>query len=254
MGIPKIIHQIWISSKDSQFQGYPENRPTYQKYAKSWQEHHPDYQYQLWNNRQVEELLATPGYERWRDFYHTKIQRHIEKCDFARYLILYNCGGIYADLDFECRRSLEPLRGNRELGLVPEVAEHQFFYKEMICNSFIMSIAKHPIWRQVLDEIVSNYKPTNSVPENTGPCVLTRIIPLTDANRIPSCSIIPYTYYEHRSWNCTPEQAEQAYTYPHWTEGTYWWLEDVERWLATINSCWPILLLLAFILISLFLA
>lgn len=249
MPITKCIHQMWLDKHNPDFRGYPAQRPTYTRYAASWRQHNPDWTYRLWNNQDLEELLRQPGMEAWADFYHHRIQRHIEKCDFARYVVLYVHGGVYVDLDFECVRSLDTLIVNRELGLVPEVWEHQLFYKEMICNSFLMSAPGRAEWKRVLDAMVRDYDPARSVPENTGPCLLTKMIPLTPENTIPSCAIIPLTYYNHYSWGCRIGDLDQAYCHPHWTEGTYWWLEDVQRWVTTIRLVWPILILLLLLVV-----
>lgn len=249
MPITKCLHQVWLDKHNPDFRGYPEHRPTYKTYAASWQKHHPDWEYKLWNNREFEALLNRPGFEAYADLYHNRIRKHIEKCDFARYLILYVYGGVYVDLDFECLRNLGPLTANRELGLVPEALEHQFFYKEMICNSFIMSAPGRIEWKRVLDTMVRDYHPARSVPENTGPCLLRRTIPLTPENTIPSCAIIPLTYYNHSSWGCRIADLDAAYCHPHWTEGTYWWFEDVERWVGHVQVLWPLLLLFIVVLL-----
>ncbi len=45
--IPKIIHQIWIGSPLPQ---------KYYRWQKSWQKYHPDWEYKLWTERDIEKF------------------------------------------------------------------------------------------------------------------------------------------------------------------------------------------------------
>lgn len=90
--IPKIIHQIWIGS------------PLPDKYLPliaSWQEHHPDWEYILWDDAMIEAfgLVNKEQYDRSTNWG--------QKADIARYEILYRLGGVYVDIDFECLRPFD---------------------------------------------------------------------------------------------------------------------------------------------------
>lgn len=92
--IPKKIHQIWLGGN------IPEK---YKEWGETWKTLHPDYEYKLWTeedvdslnlpNRRSYELIANPG----------------PKSDILRFHILNQFGGIYADTDFECLRSFDSL-------------------------------------------------------------------------------------------------------------------------------------------------
>jgi mannosyltransferase OCH1-like enzyme len=85
--IPKIIHQIWLGSPiPSKYDGW----------CKSWKKFHPDFEYKLWTEKDILDL----GLVNEVAFFESK--NLAVKSDIARYEILYQLGGIYADTDFEC--------------------------------------------------------------------------------------------------------------------------------------------------------
>jgi hypothetical protein len=93
--IPKIIHQIWIG---------PYKMPEeFAKYAASWQELHPDWQYKLWQDRDVDTLDFSD-----RDLY-DKSSTYQEKAAILKYAILKNFGGLYADIDCKPVRKFDYL-------------------------------------------------------------------------------------------------------------------------------------------------
>ena len=97
----KNIHQIWLN-------GQVPGR--YSKWVQSVKECHPEWKYRLWDSNSIRDLISSkfswflPTY----DSYSYDIQR----CDSARYFILYEYGGIYIDLDIECYMNVEPLINN----------------------------------------------------------------------------------------------------------------------------------------------
>lgn len=92
--IPKIIHQIWIGKK------LPDE---FKKFTESWKIYHPDWEYKLWTQDDIPKLNL-----RNRDFIEQS-RNPGEISDLLRYEILYQYGGVYLDVDFECLRSLESL-------------------------------------------------------------------------------------------------------------------------------------------------
>ena len=55
-------------------------------------------QYKLWSRKQVEKLLEKPKNKEFKKLYYD-FDQDIMRIDFGRYLILWNFGGIYIDLD-----------------------------------------------------------------------------------------------------------------------------------------------------------
>jgi len=54
--------------------------------------------YKLWSEKQVEKLLEKPKNKQYKKVYY-EFDQDIQRIDFARYMILWNYGGIYIDLD-----------------------------------------------------------------------------------------------------------------------------------------------------------
>lgn len=96
--IPRIIHQTWKTAD------IPER---YRACQASWREHHPDWTYILWTDADIEAFVIE-HYPRLRGLFQ-KYPDHIQRVDAVRYMILFEYGGVYADLDVFCRRSFESL-------------------------------------------------------------------------------------------------------------------------------------------------
>jgi len=92
--IPKKIHQIWLGS------------PLPIKYfrlIKSWIEKHPDWEYKLWTDKDVEPF----GMVNKKLF--DSIDNYGIKTDILRYEIIYRHGGLYIDTDFKCIKPMDDL-------------------------------------------------------------------------------------------------------------------------------------------------
>ena len=96
--IPRIIHQTW---KDRDVPA------RFQEAQASWQEAHPDWEYRLWTDRDLEGLInerapeLAPLYAAYPE--------NIQRVDAARYVILREFGGLYADLDIQCLKPVDGL-------------------------------------------------------------------------------------------------------------------------------------------------
>ena len=110
--IPQVVHVTW---KSDQIQS------VFADYLHSWLRLNTGWTLRLHtdadNRRLVQERY--PQLLDQFDRYGSNIQR----ADMIRYVILYEFGGIYADLDFECLRPLAPLLRGRSLVLADEPAE-----------------------------------------------------------------------------------------------------------------------------------
>ena len=91
--IPRVIHRIWLGSDPM-----PDD---FERYGRTWGDHHPDWEMRLWTDHDVPELRSAEALERCR--------HHGEGSDLVRYEVLLRFGGVYVDTDMECLRSLEPL-------------------------------------------------------------------------------------------------------------------------------------------------
>jgi len=101
--IPKKIHQIYFDFYGKGF----ESNDIFVQSQNSFKELHKDYEYKLWNEEECEQIVKS-NFPQYYSFY--KNMRHkIQQVDFARCVILYVEGGLYADLDMICLKSVDPL-------------------------------------------------------------------------------------------------------------------------------------------------
>lgn len=104
--IPHTIHQIYFGGESAA----PEN---YRRWAATWREKHPRWRYEFWDAKRCRDLVAThyPWFLEIYDGYRHRIQR----VDAVRCFILHRHGGVYADMDIECRRPIDDLVAGRDL-------------------------------------------------------------------------------------------------------------------------------------------
>jgi mannosyltransferase OCH1-like enzyme len=148
--IPRLLHQTW---RDADVPA------RWRPLVASWREHHPDWEHRLWTDADLRELVA--GHyphllPTWESYEHP-----ISRVDAARYLLLHRHGGVYADLDFECLRPVDPLLEGRALvlGAEPESHEPPPLVRprpegfRLVCNAFLASTPGHPFWGTVMDAL-----------------------------------------------------------------------------------------------------
>ena len=129
--IPRIIHQTWKT------EDVPDR---WRPYQASWRRAHPDWEYRLWTDAANRDLIARlypwflPTYDAF--------PREIQRVDAAKYFILYTCGGVYADLDCECVKPLDPL-------LACGGAVVSRTRDGVIDCAILASSPRHPFWQTV---------------------------------------------------------------------------------------------------------
>jgi mannosyltransferase OCH1-like enzyme len=177
--IPKIIHQIWIG------ESVPEQFKTFQK---TWQEKHPDWQYKLWTQHDIQTLKLQ------NEEFILQSRNPGEISDMMRYEILYRYGGVYLDFDFECLQSIEELNYIYDfyIGIQPMDSE-----LVQLGIGIIGSIQGHPILKQCIEKIKYNWH--NKAYEQmatarTGPIYCTKIF-YDAADQFPFIDIAFPSFY-----------------------------------------------------------
>lgn len=217
--VPRIIHQMWYDKTKDNNTTPPESRKSYIDYMNSWREIHPNYDYVFWNKSMVNELWTHPELSKYKEFF-ASIHVHIEKCDFARYAILYLYGGVYIDLDFVCFKSIDRLRTNVEdVGLVREPKTHFSTKYRYITNGFMMSAPNSRFWIDLMDYIMIHYRPGKNPVDNTGPGIIDEFYNTSEYNVrfIPTEFIIPVDKTGKDISN-----GVQPYCKTIWEDGTGW--------------------------------
>lgn len=278
--IPKILHRMWLDKSLSNNLTAPKQ---YDKFVSTFNIRNPDFKILFWNMERINNLFDIyPEIQKYKLLWN-KLQYHIQKCDVARYIILYLYGGVYVDLDYTCFKNLSPLL-NRELLLVYESAEIKPKDIKSISNGFMGSISKHPIWLEWLDFIdLSLHKISNSknsifgnVMNTTGPHNFGTFFvnsKYSDIELVDTCDIIPLTYEIpnkivkeciHRNNNSPIITTDDYYkhfgnyTHTKWLEGSGWMKEhfsdqsDTKQNYSLNNSKIFIVLFIIIIIIIIF--
>lgn len=145
--IPKIIHQIWIGNRDIPNQLKP--------YQESWLTHHPDWEYKLWTNKDLESYV----------FLNKDLERLFlgpltlgERVDILRYDILYQYGGVYADLDCVCLQPFDVFAHSYDfvVGI-----SHPLFARQspaiMLQNCLMAAKPNHPVIAKIADSMAQKW-------------------------------------------------------------------------------------------------
>jgi len=104
--IEKKIHQIYFDFYGKTF----EENKLFVESQKSFLNNCKGYEYKLWSEKECNDLVLQ-NFPQHYDFY-INLRHKIQQVDFARCVILYCCGGLYADLDMICLKPIEELLKN----------------------------------------------------------------------------------------------------------------------------------------------
>lgn len=131
--IPKKIHQIWLGDKD-----IPSR---YLAYSETWKTHFPTWEYKLWKDADVAELIA----ESKLPTFITDKHNVGALSDILRYIILDKFGGLYIDMDYECLAPFEEC-------LMPACFHYGDERQANPANALLISPPKHPITQLLLQQ------------------------------------------------------------------------------------------------------
>ena len=140
--MPKKIHQVWMGG---------ELPRRYRRFAETWKEFNPDWEYRLWTDKDVNDV-DIPRRELFDSIPKTKLYQG-QRSDFLRYHILKQYGGLYVDTDFECLKSFDTLSFAEFLIGVGYPAAPELYIGLIGC------VPEHPIISQVvadMDKVRSN--------------------------------------------------------------------------------------------------
>ncbi len=194
--IPRILHFIWLGSP-------PPSKM--QAAVSSWRKYHPDWDIRVWTDEEMKGFRwSSPRFEALFKFAPT----WIEEADILRIELLYQFGGIYADLDMACVKSFEDLV-SRDVDFFAGLESNhlRFLGKPAINNAIIGSAKGHPVlerWRGRVKGF--SEEPALFLPRRIGTGPLTEtcaeMLASPDSHRL---LILPPSYfypaYEHYNRN-----------------------------------------------------
>lgn len=134
--IPKNLHQIWIGPNK-----IPEKCLAY---INSWKEYNKDCNHFLWTNENLPNLPSNikEQYERYG-----RLKKYAFQADVLRYYLIFEYGGIYADIDIECHKSINDLLKKDLLISLVNMNVH------WIANSFFGAAKNHYILKYIVENI-----------------------------------------------------------------------------------------------------
>jgi inositol phosphorylceramide mannosyltransferase catalytic subunit len=163
---------------------------------------------------------------------------NINRVDFVRYAYLYVHGGIYADLDCECIKSLDTLKKKKETEIILAYDS----LKHLEC-AFMISTPKQPLWLHVLHEIHKRlYEPSlklqlygalsrsTYILNLTGPSMLEAVLKSVSVQGV---EIFPSDAFYPKQWNDTTHHdgraiaTAQTYVVHHMTGS---WISPFEKY------------------------
>jgi mannosyltransferase OCH1-like enzyme len=162
--IPRIIHQTWKTRRIP-------NR--WRRWQRTWIDHHPDWEYRLWTDDDLHELVSRRFAEISPRL--SALPKPIMKVDAFRVLLLLAHGGVYVDLDYECLKPIEPLLAGHSCVIAKEPYEHarELYGLEWLpSNAFLASVPGHPFWEHYLRCIFAGGTPGQDPVAATGPVKL----------------------------------------------------------------------------------
>jgi hypothetical protein len=192
--IPRIIHQTYKTRT------IPEKaRPVVQ----SWAVANNNWQYRFYDDPACLEFVEKE-FPEYVEAYQS-LPKDVERSDFFRYMVILRMGGVYADIDVECRQPLDTVirpsdtmvvGWESEVSTDVEAFKRHFARKRQVLQWFFAAAPGHPALRAICDHIAENAwkvfsnNTNRDTLERTGPGIWTDII-LKHAARHPVSQVRP---------------------------------------------------------------
>lgn len=195
--IPKIIHQIWFGERDYRKLYNPE-------WIDSWKELNPHYEYIVHTETDAIKVLQKypKYYEVFKKLDAKRNLKYALRSDFLRYLLMYEYGGIYVDMDFECYKPIDPLIEEYKNEVILGRLGNNKKWIHSVPNSILFSKPKSEFWIYVLNTICEkNLKGKIGrlmVEKYTGPIMLKQCTDSYDDKSM--ISLVPSEYLYPMSW------------------------------------------------------
>jgi mannosyltransferase OCH1-like enzyme len=193
--IPRILHQIWVGPNP-----LPEQ---YAAYAETWQDLHPGWEYRLWTEDNLPAMRNRALFDRADDLVPAPNVQQF-RADVLRYELLWSFGGLYVDVDFECRSNLEHLLPGLEAFAAWEVQD------TWIANGLMGAEPAHPFIDRLITGLEASAEHHKGQRPNisVGPQYLTKVYRRhsDELAVLPTHLFYPYLYSdigtprEHGPW------------------------------------------------------
>lgn len=162
--IPHIIHQTWSNESVPQITA---------PLIKTFISLNPEWTYFFWTDQTARAFIKDkfdyflPTWDSYKDY--------MNRADAIRYFVLYEYGGVYVDIDFECLRPLKNVTLKYPAIFPVEPFEHSAFRMDqpyLINNAIMLSRPKHPFLKQLINRL-ELYSRRRDIIDVAGPQFLT---------------------------------------------------------------------------------
>ena len=144
--IPHIMHQVLYDEYVI---------ANYSKYIKSFTKHNPTWEYRFWTHESGRRLMAEKHPYLLITFDSLPFMS-VKKTDFVKYVVMYEYGGFYSDIDVMNLRPLDIVTTKYACIIPPEPFEHSTFIYNMpvVLNSGIfLCRPKHPFFKMIVENL-----------------------------------------------------------------------------------------------------
>lgn len=153
--IPPIIHQIWIQGIDK----LPDHLKVLHDKCKVVNN---NFKHEFWDEPKILALLNIYG-THYVDTYNA-YTIWAQKADFARYCILNIHGGIYLDMDMDCRKNLSPFLSYKLFF----TTDSMFIFSKRYLNGIIGVVPNHPVFGYIFANLFERVNYRKNVTYSTG--------------------------------------------------------------------------------------
>ena len=225
--IPKVIHYCW-------FGGNPLPKSAL-KCIESWRKYLPDYEIKEWNESNFDINMMPYTKEAY------EMKKYAYVSDVARFLVLYNEGGVYFDTDVEVVKPMDDIiaagafMGIEDLGIEGET------YPNVAPGLGLAVEAGNPFYKEILDHYYEShyYDPLTKIPypltvvqHCTELLIQNGLKPTNKFQSVAGINIYPVDYF------CPLEDATGILTITENTRAIHWfsktWI-DKPMWYFTVT-------------------
>ena len=194
--IPQKIHYCWFGGKP-----LPDLAV---KCITSWKKYLPDYEVIEWNESNFDINMCSYTKEAYES------KKYAFVSDYARFWILYNHGGIYFDTDVEL---IKPINSIVNIGgffaCEQNNSDSTSLFPLVNPGLGIASIAKHPLYKQILDKysILHFIKSDGELDLTTVVTIITEVLvknglqPTQSIQKVDDITIYPPEYFCPKNYN-----------------------------------------------------
>ena len=143
MQIPKIIHHIWMGKNE-----IPDENINC---ANSVKKIHSDFEYKLWKDIDINNLIKNEFPEYYDRFY--ELPRMIMKIDMFRYFLMYKFGGLYTDMDYLMFKPFDLLE--YKIVIPTNMDRDKNGNVKCLGNCIFASVPNHPFWKNLMDTLLT---------------------------------------------------------------------------------------------------